>query len=117
MTNKVIVQKTVGQITVRGEASSDQRDISMQDLLNIATAATGEEQIITGRPGVDLTVVMTGPDAPAEPTFTPADPLQDAVDAMQRLQTENNQLIAENNRLQHRIEEYQRRLKVIREHA
>lgn len=71
MTNKVIVQKTVGEISVRGEASSDRRDVSMQDLLNIATAAAGE-QTIEGREGVDITVVMTGPDAPAEPLFTPA---------------------------------------------
>lgn len=66
MTNKVVVSKIVGELQVIGEASSDRRDISMQDLLNIATAATGE-QTITGSEGVNITVTMSGPDAPATP--------------------------------------------------
>lgn len=72
MTNKVVVQKVVGEICIRGEASSDRRDISMQDLLDIANLAAGNEGEVTGREGVNLTITMSGPDAPAAPLFTPA---------------------------------------------
>lgn len=74
MTNKVIVSKVVGELQVIGEASSDRRDISMQDLLNIAMAATGEQEV-TGAEGVNINIIMSGPDAPAmpEPLFTPAE--------------------------------------------
>lgn len=71
MTNKVIVSKIVGELQIVGEASSDRRDVSMQELLDIATAATGE-QTVTGMDGVNITVNMIGPDAPAAPLFTPA---------------------------------------------
>lgn len=71
MTNKVVVQKVVGEICIRGEASSDRRDISMQDLLDIANLAAGNEGEVTGRDGVNLTITMSGPDAPAAPLFMP----------------------------------------------
>lgn len=79
MTNKVVVQKVVGEICIRGEASSDRRDVSMQDLLDIANKAAGNEGEVTGRDGVNLTIVMSGPDAPAEPLFTPAPDVFDEV--------------------------------------
>lgn len=79
MTNKVVVQKVVGEICIRGEASSDRRDISMQDLLDIANLAAGNEGEVTGRDGVNLTITMSGPDAPAEPLFTPAPDVFDEV--------------------------------------
>lgn len=60
MTNKVIVQKTVGNISTRGEASSDRRDISMQDLLNIADAAAGGE--VTSSEGVNVNVNVSSTD-------------------------------------------------------
>lgn len=74
MTNKVVVTKIVGELTVIGEASSDRRDVSMQDLLDVASAATGEQTTVTSSEGVNLTILMSGPDAPAmpEPMFTPA---------------------------------------------
>uniref|UniRef100_A0AAU8GGZ3 Uncharacterized protein n=2 Tax=unclassified Rosemountvirus TaxID=2738372 RepID=A0AAU8GGZ3_9CAUD len=73
MTNKVVVQKVVGEISIRCEASSDRRDVSMQDLLNIANMGAGNEDTVTGREGVNLTVTMSGPDAPAAPLFTPVE--------------------------------------------
>lgn len=79
MTNKVVVQKVVGEICIRGEASSDRRDVSMQDLLDIANKAAGNEGEVTGRDGVNLTITMSGPDAPAEPLFTPAPDVFDEV--------------------------------------
>lgn len=73
MTNKVVVQKVVGEISICCEASSDRRDISMQDLLNIANMGVGNKDTVTGREGVNLTVTMSGPDAPAAPLFTPVE--------------------------------------------
>lgn len=73
MTNKVVVQKVVGEISIRCEASSDRRDVSMQDLLNIANMGTGNEYTVTGREGVNVSITMSGPDAPAEPLFTPVE--------------------------------------------
>lgn len=39
MANKIIVQKTIGDITVKSEASSEHGDVSMEELLAIAKAA------------------------------------------------------------------------------
>lgn len=60
MTNKVIVQRIVGDISVCGEASSDRSDISMQDLLDIANAAA--DGSVTSAEGVSVNVNVSGPD-------------------------------------------------------
>lgn len=59
--NKVIVSKTVGDINITCEASSDV--VSMEVLRDIADRAT-TDQTVTGHEGVELSILMVNPESP-----------------------------------------------------
>lgn len=120
MKQSVDLTVRVGEVLKSIEIASD--TLSMEELLAIGNAwinNNGDEMKLPA----SVTIINNTTNVP-EPVFTPLHPLDEAVAALQKLQAENNQLQSANkllteekNNLQHRVEEYQRRLKVIRDHA
>lgn len=120
MKHSVDLTVRVGEVLKSIEIASD--TLSMEELLAIGNAwinSNGDEMKFP----TSVTIINNTTNVP-EPVFTPTSSLDEAVAALQKLQNENNllqtanKLLAEEKSgLQHRVEEYQRRLKVIRDHA
>lgn len=120
MKHSVDLTVRVGEVLKSIEIASE--TLSMEELLAIGNAwisSNGDEMSLPA----SVTIINNTTNVP-EPVFMPTSSLDEAVAAMQKLheeirvlQSANKLLTEEKNNLQHRVEEYQRRLKVIREHA
>lgn len=120
MKHSVDLTVRIGEILKSIEIASE--TLSMEELLVIGNAwinSNGDEMNMPST----VTIIHNTTNVP-EPVFTPTSSLDEAVAAMQKLHEEINQLQAANkqltddkNKLQYRVDEYQRRLKVIRDHA
>lgn len=120
MKHSVDLTVRIGEVLKSIEIASE--TLSMEELLAIGNAwinGNGDEMNMPSC----VTIINNTTNVP-EPVFTPASSLDEAVAALQKLQLENDKLSAVNkqltddkNKLQYRVDEYQRRLKVIRDHA